>query len=137
MKRGQTEITFWEAWQKFPPAYVRLLAKQGHALGMSDAEISIASGIELNRVREIKVIVDPFAADSPISMGEALRYSAACNFDPTNAKHRSRAHNYERICAKRNVTPFLYLRRHPKFESEILPVLLAYKRLMTRQSSAA
>lgn len=137
MKKGHRETSFWDAWRKYPPAYIRLLAKQSHSIGMSDAEIAIASGIDLNRVREIKMIADPFAADARLTFGEALRYSLACNFDPTNPRHRVRAVKYERTCQQRNVIPFLYLRRHPRFESEILPVLMLYRRLMTQQSSAA
>lgn len=133
MKRGEKEITFWAALQAFPPYYVRMLAKTGHAAALTDADIAIASGIDINRVREIKCMAN---WDS-VTFGEILRYTTACNFDPTRHKDRHRAKKYEYVCQKRNVMPFKYLRKSPKWESEMLPVLRLLQQRMTRQSSAA
>lgn len=136
MKAGGKEITFWEALQAFPPYYIRMLAKNGHSTALSDAEIAIASGIDINRVREIKCMT----RWDDVTMGEVLRFTLACNFDPTRQKDRARAHNYERVCLKRNVMPYKYLRKSPKWESEILPVMrLLLERLRTapKQSCAA
>lgn len=133
MKPGEREVTFWESLQQFPPYYVRMLAKIGHATALSDADIAIASGLDINRVRQIKCLT----SWDGVSVGELLRFSTACNFDPTRSKDRLRAHNYERVCLKRNVIPFLYLRKSPKWESELLPVLRILQERLMRQSSAA
>lgn len=135
MRPGQTEMTFWAAMQAFPPYYVRMLAKTGHSTALSDADIAIASGIEINRVREIKCL----SSWDDVTFGEILRFTTACNFDPTRQKDRARAHNYERVCQKRNAMPFQYLRKSPKWESELLPVLrlLQQRFYPTKQSSAA
>ncbi len=133
MKAGARETTFWECWQRFPPYYVRMLAKNGHATALTDADIAIASGIDINRVREIKCMT----SWDTVPMGEILRFTTACNFDPTRSKDRSRAHNYERVCQQRNVIPFLYLRRSPKWDSELLPVMRILQEKLMRRSSAA
>lgn len=133
MKAGAKEITFWEALRHFPPYYVRMLAKNGRATALSDADIAIASGLEINRVRQIKCLT----CWDDVTVGEMLRFTTACNFDPTRSKDRLRAHTYERVCQKRNVIPFLYLRKSPKWESELLPVLKILQQKLTQQSSAA
>lgn len=135
MKPKAKHITFWAALQAFPPFYVRMLAKTGHSQALSDAEIAIASGIDINRVREIKFLT----VWDTVTFGEILRYTTACNFDPTRQLDRARAHKYDQICQKRNVVPFQYLRKSPKWDSELLPVLriLQQKLGQMRHSSAA
>lgn len=131
--KGWKEITFWAAMQAFPPYYIRMLAKTGRVSALSDSDIAIASGIDLNRVREIKCMTNWDA----VTFGEILRFTTACNFDPTRASDRERARKYEYVCQKRNVIPFQYLRKSPKWESEILPVMRLLQQRLTRQSSAA
>ena len=133
MKKGETEITFWGALHAFPPYYVRLLAKNGRATALSDADIAIASGIDINRIREIKF----YKEWDKVTVGEMLRYTAACNFDPTRNSDRTRARDYEYQCTKRNMIPFRFLRKSPKWESEILPVLKLLRTKSTNVSSAA
>ena len=81
MKAGDKETTFWEALRQFPPYYIRMLAKNGRATALSDSEIAIASGIEINRVRQIKCLT----TWDDVTVGEMLRFTTACNFDPTHA----------------------------------------------------
>lgn len=125
-------MNHWEAWLAFPPYYVRLLAKRGHELALSDAEIAISSGIDINRVREIKCLT----AWDTCTHREMIGYTMACNFDPTNQKHRARAKCYEQACKRRNVLPFQYLRKHPKYESEFLPMIRILKEQLLQSSAA-
>lgn len=131
MKLGERETTFWEALQQFPPYRVRLLAKNG-AVALSDADVAIASGLDINRVRQIKFMKSWDA----VTVGELLRFTAACGFDPTRNKDRRRAYDYERSC-QRNKNPYKYLRQSPKWASEFLPLFQLLKEELTRQSSAA
>ncbi len=113
----------WEALAEFPPYYVRILARSAPRMGMSDAEIAIASGLDINRVREIKFL----ESYGEMRLREIRAYFAACGFDPTLAADRIRIIKYEYQCNKRNSVPFRYLRKHPKWESEILPVVRLLK----------
>ncbi len=126
-------MNHWEAWLAFPPYYVRLLAKRGaRGIALSDAEIAISSGIDINRVREIKCLT----AWDTVTHREMLGFTMACNFDPTNQKHRARAKCYEQACKTRNSLPFQYLRIHPKFESEFLPLIRILKEQLLQSSVA-
>lgn len=127
MKRGETETSFWAALSKFPPYYVRLLAKTGPCTLLSDADIAIASGIDLQRIRQINVL----PSWDTVTVSELLRYTTACNFDPTRALDRGRIHRYEMKCKKENTPLFGYLRKSPRFESEILPLLKILRARMT------
>lgn len=113
----------WEHLEKFPPIYVRLLAKKPQSgtgqLAIADADLAILSGIPLARVREISRM----ANWDGVSYAEMRAFLHACNFDPTNVRHRNRVCNYENICQKRNKPPFHYLMRSPKWESEFLPLV--------------
>lgn len=112
----------WDAFAQFPPYYVRLLAKEpGHGkhTARSDAEIAIAAGITLNRVREISRL----STWDTVLFGEVLAFTLACNFDPTNFKHRNRVKKYHDVCQRRGAAPFKYLRKHPKWDSEFLPLV--------------
>ncbi len=136
-KKRKPLLNFWEAFEKFPPYYVRLLAKEpgngGHE-AFSDAQIAIAAGLPINRVREIARLTQwdtvPFA--------EILAFTSACNFDPTNFIDRNRERNYLYICKRREVTPFKYLRKHPKWHSEFLPLVkMLTERFKTAQNPSA
>lgn len=116
---GQKMRTPWDALRMFPPYYVRLLAKTGHATALNDADIAISSGIDLNRIREIKMMRNW----DLVTVGELLRFTTACNFDPMRARDRDRVKKYDYTWKTRNSIPFKYLRSSPKWESEILPVL--------------
>lgn len=119
LSRGQKAMTWWGALRYYKPCYVRLLAKEGHSRALTDAEIAIASGIDLNRVREINRMI----SWDNVTVGEMLRYVTACNFDPMSSIDRARCKKYDYTCKKRNIIPYHYLRKCPKWESEILPVL--------------
>lgn len=133
MKSGERETTFWEALRQYPPWYVRLMAKAGRAAVMSEVDIAIASGIEINRLREIIGGNDY----EGVTLGEMRHFFAACKFDPTATRDRNRARNYDFICKTRGALPFRYLRKSPKWESEILPILKRLKERWEKQSSAA
>ncbi|MBU2072772.1 MAG: hypothetical protein KKA68_21265 [Gammaproteobacteria bacterium] len=111
-------LTFWDAIERFPPYYVRMLAKE-RLRALSDAEVAIGSAMSIDRVREIKTMTDW----NLVKIGEFLAFCSGCNFDPTSATDRHRVYEYERICKKRSTMPFLYLRKHPKWETEFLPLL--------------
>lgn len=132
-KPRKKHMTFWEALETHPPYYVRMLAKRGHNKALSDAEVAIASGIEINRIREIKFMLNWH----DVTYREILAFTAACNFDPTDSRHRQHVKRYENICRIRNATPFQYLMVHPKYESEFLPLIRILKAQFRPQSSAA
>lgn len=132
-RRRSCAVTFWEGFSSCPPYYVRILARCGNARGMSDAEVAISSGIDINRVREIKFMV----TWDDVTYRELLAFTTACGFDPTSAADRARAKRYEYICQTRDSTPFQYLRKHPKWESEFLPLLKILKAQIRKPSLAA
>lgn len=113
----------WEGLTEFPPYYVRILARSAPRQGMSDAEIAIASGLDINRIREIKFM----ESYGEMQLKEITAYFAACDFNPTELADRERIRKYEYQCNKRQSVPFHYLRKHPKWESEILPVVKLLK----------
>ena len=134
MTKGRRITGIWEALRQFPPYYVRMLAKQGFRRVLSDSEIAIASGIDIGRVREIKAMTNW----DEVKVGELLRFTSACNFDPFSNRDRERTRKYEKICKTRNVIPYLSrLKKSPKWESELLPLLKTLQGRMIKPSSAA
>ncbi len=103
----------------FPPCFYRLWAKHSRTQAITDAEIAIASGIDLNRVREIFRMRDWQA----VTHGEINKLFIACKFDIFDARARNRVAQYEYACKKRKTKPFKWLRRSPKWESEFLPLI--------------
>ena len=120
----------WNFLAAYPPPYCRLFAKEAGGgmsdLSVTDAELAIRSGIPLSRIREISRC--PTWNDIPTE--EMRRFFEACNFDPTNATHRERVKQYERVCKTRKTVPFHYLRRSPKWETEFLPLYLMVLKIM-------
>lgn len=137
MKKATPRADFWKFLTDFPPPKVRLLAKLpggGRAvLAISDAELAISSGLTLARVREIAF---SYTWDG-ISLAEMKAFFTACHFDPTLAAHRNRVTEYYRVCLKRNTKVFQYLRNHPKWESEFLPLVKLMRQLESPTSSSA
>lgn len=133
MPPSKTPRTHWDFLKAFPPPYCRILAKRpGGGCGdmsIPDAEIAIQSGIPLSRVREISYQT----TWDNVTNDEMRRFFTACNFDPTNPKHRFRVHVYNKVCQKRNTVPFHYLRRSPKWETEFLPLWLLVRKIMQSQ----
>ena len=130
-RKGIPLPTPWESLDHYPPCFVRLQARTGPGCRTwrDDAEVAILSGIDINRVREIAR-----TTFRNVTNGETRAFCAACGFDPTSGKDRARIKLYERACRKRNVTPYKYLKRHPKWESEILPLI---KLMQSQLQSAA
>ncbi len=127
--------TTWTHLEKFPPPYVRLLAKRRGGgtsdMAIPDAEIAVRADMEIDRVREIS----RSSSWDEIPLGELRRFLIACDFDPTNADDRQRVSVYESICTKRNTVPFHYLRRSPKWESEFLPLVRMLPQILSPDSS--
>jgi hypothetical protein len=115
--------TLWRVLEEFPPYYVRILAKRPGSglrdLGLTDADIAIASNIPLSRVREICRMTNWHEC----FVGEVLAFTLACNFDPANPSDRRRVHQYQYLAKKRGYRPFQWLKMSPKYESETLPLL--------------
>ncbi len=131
---SKSYITYWEAWENYPPYYVRLLAKtqgNGRHNARSDANIAVASGIPINRVREIARLT----CWDTVTHAEKLAFTTACEFDPTNADDRQREREYSRVCRIRGAMPFKYLRRHPKWHSEFLPLVKMLAERFTSQQN--
>jgi hypothetical protein len=125
---------YWKMWAEYPPCFVRLVAKpagEPHQL-LADAEIALASGITLARIREIKCML----SWDECTHAEMRAYTKACGFDPTETKHRRRAQAYEIVCNKRQALPFHTARAHPRWESEILPVMRLLKQRLSQSSAA-
>ena len=120
----------WDYLDAFPPPYCRLLGKEpGGGTGdmaISAATLAIRAEIPLERIWEI---CHEETWDD-VSTGEMRRFFKANNFDPTNAVDRARVSRYETVCQQRKSTPFCYLRRSPKWETEFLPLLLLAARIM-------
>ncbi len=107
---------------------MRLLAKDHGNVkheARSDAQLAIASGIPINRIREISQLL----SWDTVTFAEIIAFTAACSFDPTNTSDRRREEQYEIRCRQRNSKPFQYLRKHPKWHSEFAPLikLLAHR----------
>jgi hypothetical protein len=130
---GITHTTFWEALEQYPPYKVRLLAKRSPRepgpQGMSDEEVAFDSGLSVERIRQISTMTDWNA----MTLEEVHRLFVGCRFDPTNPTDRRRFHQYEYVCMKRKALPFQYLRNHPKWESQFLPLI----HLMKRQKNSS
>lgn len=120
-------INFWRAFADHPPALVRLYARRriGRAIeAITAEEIAITSGIPLARVQEIssKLTWDE------VSIAEAERFCLGAGFDPTSAKDRNRERSYSLKCRQLKLNrPFPWLKRHPRFTSEFLPLIVALK----------
>lgn len=127
----------WRHLHSYPPIKVRLFARRKvagpradgpgtHVRGLTNAEIAIASGLDLDRVAVIAFLT---SWDS-VSVAEAERFCLACHFDPMSSADRNRWKAYERKCQK---TPppqrFLWMRRTPTWREELLPLIEKLKRL--------
>lgn len=122
--------TVWEYLDAFPPPYCRCLAKEPGSgvadLAVTDADLAIRSDIAIDRVREISRMENW----EGVPLGEIRAFFNGLNFDPTEAECRKRVSQYQRVCQTRNVVPFLYLRKSPKWESEFQPLLLMILKIM-------
>ena len=125
--------TLWPHLEKFPPLKVRLLAHRPMrestrtCLALTDAEIAIASGMTLDRVRQISRMMDW----SQVRVTEMQAFFTACRFDPTIGAHRNRISDYESKCLKRNARPFQWLHRSPVYAEEFLPLIKKLNRSLS------
>lgn len=102
-------------------------ASQRNCIALSDAEIAIASGIALDRVRAISRMMDW----DGVKLGEIKAFCAACGFDPTITAHREGFSKYEAKCLQRQSRPFQWLHRHPAYAEEILPLIRKLNRSLS------
>ncbi len=114
----------WKILSKNPPALIRLMArrrvKTKTVRAVSLQEIAIASGLPLARVQ---IIAQSLNWDG-ISIPEAERFIAGCNFDPLDPADRNRQTSYERSCKKRTKSShFAYLKKSPLWQTEFLPLI--------------
>lgn len=123
----------WKILHKHPPALIRLWArrrvKTKTVRAISLQEIAIASGLPLARVQVIAASLNW----TGITIPEAERFIAGCNFDPLDPADRNRQSSYERSCLKRNSSSrFAYLKKSPLWLTEFRPLI---ERLRSQKAS--
>lgn len=121
----------WKHLHNHPPALCRLFARRRETgkgvTAMSLREIAIGSGLPLDRVTEIANQV----SWAGVTIDEAEKFIAGCRFDPFSHTDRNRKNAYTRSC-RRFKTKFLFLRKHPHWKTELLPLI---RRLQSRLAS--
>lgn len=121
----------WGHLENFPPLKVRLLAHRPMrtssrtCLALTDAEIAIAAGMTIDRVRQIARMTDW----SQVKVVEMRAFFEACGFDPTVGAHRNRISDYESKCLKRKSRPFQWLHHSPVYAEELLPLIKKLNRI--------
>lgn len=136
---AEPRAVLWAHLEKFSPLKIRLLAHRpaknsnNNCRALTDAEIAIASGLSLDRVREIARLLDW----DTVTLGEMKAYFDACGFDPTIYTHRKRIHDYENVCLKRQRRPFLWLHHSPVYEEELLPLVQILNASLSRNQHVA
>jgi hypothetical protein len=92
----------------------------GVVTAIDSHEIAILADMPLARVIHIQ---QQFTWDE-ITMGDARKFCAACQFDPTNTTHRRRQFFYLRTCQIRKLNhPPRFLTRSPSWQTELLPLI--------------
>lgn len=128
-----TTATLWKALEEFPPFKVRLLAKRTGSgrgdMAIIDTEIAITSALTLDRVRQMSRMTDWLEC----TVREVHLFCTACNFDPANPADRCRYYRYRYVCNKRGKPPFQWLKKSPRYHSELLPLLQILKTLTLQQ----
>lgn len=131
--------SLWPFLEAFPPLKVRLLAHRPlrsstrTCLALTDAEIAIAAGLSLERIRQISRMLDW----TGVRLGEMRNFCTACGFDPTVAQHRQRVADYESKCIKRTAQPFQWLHRSPVYTEEFLPLIQKLNQHLSRTQHVA
>lgn len=122
----------WAVFEEFPPIFVRLLARErilntngktSAVRVLSDEEISINSGLSLDRVREISHYHDW----SKMMVGESKIYCTGCNFDLFDWKVRNSAY------ALATNGSFAYLRSSPDWKMKYKPMLMSFFNAQTQK----
>jgi hypothetical protein len=115
----------WACFDEFPPIFVRLLArekirnKNGKTSAirvLSDEEIAINSGMDLQDIREISIMHNWL----DISVGEAKSFCLGCNFYLFDWQVRNGAY------ALASNGSFAYLRSSPDWLKKYKPMLMAF-----------
>lgn len=132
---SKSPASLWRALEEFPPYFVRLLAKRSAPgwVALTDTDIAIASGITLLRVREISAM----ESWHDCTVREIHNFTLACGIDPANPRHRAKVRQYQFVCRKRGSRPFQWLKKSPKYESELLPLLQLLKARLGPQPSTS
>lgn len=92
------------------------MVEHRHVDALLDEEVAIASGIPLERVREIQ-----FSPNwSAITIGEMEAFCEACNFDPTDGADRNRAKALGRYYLGSKIK-WRYLQKSPAWETTFVP----------------
>ena len=134
-----TPTVVWPHLEKYSPLMVRLMAHRParnstkKCVGLTNAEIAIASGLPLKRVQELSRLTE---WDS-VTVGEMQSFFIACGFDPTDGTHRSRVQDYERMCINRKTRPFQWLHNSPVYEEEFLPLIQILNASLSRNQHVA
>jgi hypothetical protein len=128
--------TPWQHLKANPPAFVFLMARRctngKNVRSLSLEEVAIGGGLTLDRTREISWQI----SWDGVSIPEAERYLAGCNFDPLNADDRNRKGAYVRASKKRNpASIYAYLKNSPLWTKEYLPRINLLR--FPKKSSAA
>ncbi len=116
----------------YPPALIRLYARRRNGRtveAITAEEIAITSGIPLDRVQQISMQTNW----DDISLMEVQQFCVGAQFDPTSSRDRNRERAYNLKC-KQNRPRFQWLKRHPRFESEFRPLIVA---LMTSPQASS
>ena len=130
---------FWSYLDDFPPLKVRIMAHRTRGMStrtcmaLTDAEVAIAAGMPIERVRAISRMLDW----SAVRVGEMKAFCQACDFDPTSATHRNRLRDYESKCLLRNSRPFQWLHNSPVYEEEFLPLIRKLSRSLSPNQHVA
>ena len=98
-----------------------------NVVSLSLREIAIGSGLPLSRIEQIA----GQTSWNGITIDEAERFVAGCQFDPFSYRDRNRKSSYTRSCQRTKQT-FRYLRTDPAWETELKPLI---KRLQSRKLS--
>lgn len=129
----------WQRLKDHPPILVYLYARRSLTRGspkvaaLSLEEVSIGAAIPLGRVTDISWQTDW----NGISIPEAERFCAACNFDPLNANDRNRNNTYIRVCQSNPASLYAYLKKSPLWKTEFLPRLKLLKSRTISSSGSA
>lgn len=119
----------WKYLEKYPPPFVRLMARRkisgSHIAALSDEEVAISSGLPSERITEISKSRNW----DDVSVGEIRSFCKGCNFDPFDALDRNRVSAYMR---KLGNTPeksrLVYLKRDQSlWRNVFIPLLKTLK----------
>jgi len=127
MGRSHGQI-LWERLDKFPPLFLRLLARHPRGKPLTTLEISKRSGLSALEVHAMSWHTDWRGIDIPT----ARAYMAGVGIDLTCRKDVRRIRMYIRSAPKDPRMRFPYLRKSPEWESFYLPLLVTLLKHLKR-----